>query len=557
MTPDADATPPFEFGLSLAGGVSCGAFTAGAVDFIVEALDAWESARERGDSDAPLHQVSLRMVAGASSGALTSAVLAAALPYEVAPVHHDSPPVAEKANPLFGAWVDGTGLADLLGTSDAQVNGVRSLLDPTRVDLVARTAIDFGVKAPTRQRRWLADPLRLAFSVTNLRGVHFSLSNGRSALRKLLSSAHGDVMRFAFTGLGGAAAPQPRPDETPIALARHAPDGWERWGQTFATAALASAAFPLFLPARRLAPPAGQYSQATLLLPGGNCGPDEVLRPKPEGPAAQSRYEFDAVDGGLIDNTAQEVVRSELAGRDPLACNERDGRLARRAVLLIDPLLAAAQAPDDKPLPPISLAGTLAALLRTLLDQARLAPQDMALALRSDIYSRFIIAPQREDAAGEASSRYLAGASLGGLGGYLSRDFRRHDYQLGRRNAQQALAERFVLHADNPLFKDWSAEQRQRYAVGDGQELPVIPLVGQLHPRHGKAEVLPEWPFGKADPDGYAPALDARLGVLYRHLVKPWYLRWVLCPLWLLVRRPLRQRLVAAMVGGLRSHGLR
>ena len=48
MTPDTDATPPFEFGLSLAGGVSCGAFTAGAVDFIVEALDAWEAARERG-----------------------------------------------------------------------------------------------------------------------------------------------------------------------------------------------------------------------------------------------------------------------------------------------------------------------------------------------------------------------------------------------------------------------------------------------------------------------------------------------------------------------------
>ncbi len=559
MTTDsnADNATTFELGLSLAGGVSCGAFSAGAIDFIVEALDAWEAARERGDADAPRHQVSLRMVAGASSGALTSAVLAAALPYDISHVRQGSGEAAQKANPLFAAWVDGTSLADLLGTADASGDGVRSLLDPTRVDQVARAAIDFGSQATTRQRGWLADPLRLAFSVTNLRGVSFSLHNGRSSVRKIVSAMHGDFMRFAFSGLGGVPAAAPRSDETAIAVQRHAPDGWERWGRRFATAALGSAAFPLFLPARRQAPPAGQYSQASILLPGGGCGPDEVLHPQPVGPAAQSHFEFDAADGGLIDNNALDLVRTELAGGDPLACNERDGRLARRAVLLIDPLLGAPKV-ESEALRPISLAGTLSALVRTLLDQARLRPQDVALALRGDVYSRFIIAPQREEASGECSSRYLAGASMGGLGGYLAREFRLHDYLLGRRNAQQALAERFVLHADNPLFQNWSAEQRQRYAVGEGQhqELPIIPLVGRLHPRHGEAEPLPEWPLGKADPAAHAPALDARLGVLYSGLLRPWYLRLMLWPLWFLVRRPLRQRLVVAMTSGLRTHGL-
>jgi hypothetical protein len=565
MTADAGASPAttFEFGLSLAGGVSCGAFSAGAIDFIVEALDIWEAARERGDADAPPHHVSLRMVAGASSGALTSAVLAAALPYELSHVRRDSPAAVHKANPLFASWVDGTSLSDLLGSADASGDGVRSLLDPTRVEQVARAAIDFGSQAAARQRGWLADPLRLAFSVTNLRGVNFSLTNGRSSVRKIISAMHGDFMRFAFSGLGGTPAAPPRPDETAVAVQRHAPDGWERWGRRFATAALGSAAFPLFLPARRQAPPAGQYSQASIVLPGGSCEPDEVLHPRPIGPAAQPHFEFDAADGGLIDNNALDVVRTELAGGDPLACNERDGRLARRAVLLIDPLLGAPGV-DSEALRPISLGGTLAALVRTLLDQARLRPQDVALALRGDVYSRFIIAPQREvdgearQAGGECASKYLAGASLGGLGGYLAREFRLHDYLLGRRNAQQALAERFVLHADNPLFRHWSAEQRQRFAVGEGQqqELPIIPLTGQLHPRHGKAEPLPEWPLGKADPAAYAPALDARLGVLYSKLLKPWYLRLLLWPLWLLLRRPLRQRLVKAMASGLRTHGL-
>jgi len=559
MTTTASDATTFELGLSLAGGVSCGAFSAGAIDFIVEALDAWEAARERGDPDAPAHRVSLRIVGGASSGALTSAVLAAALPYEIRHVRQGSPREVEEANPLFRAWVDGTSLHDLLGTQDARDGGVRSLLDPTRVDMVAREAIGFGTRAPARQRGWLADPLRLVFSVTNLRGVSFSLGNGRSSVRRLLSTMHGDMMRFAFRGLGGAPAPAPRPNESVVHVQRHAPDGWERWGRHFATAALGSAAFPVFLPSRRQSPPPGQYADATLVLPGTGGGPGEVLHPRPEGPAAQPHYEFDAGDGGLIDNNALDAVRTELAGNDPAAGNERDGRLARRAVLLIDPLLGAPRI-DDAPLAPITLGGTLGALVRTLLDQARLRPQDAALALRSDVYSRVVIAPQRDEgAAGECSSRDLAGASLGGLGGYLARDFRLHDYLLGRRNAQQALAERFVLQAANPLFQNWSEAQRGRYAVtgpGGEQELPVIPLVGRLHPRHGEAEPVPAWPLGKADPAAFGPAIDARLNAVFRGLVRPWYLRWMLCPLWWLARPSLRRRLVAAMADGLRAHGL-
>jgi hypothetical protein len=81
-------------------------------------------------------------------------------------------------------------------------------------------------------------------------------------------------------------------------------------------------------------------------------------------------------------------------------------------------------------------------------------------------------------------------------------------------------------------------------------------LMGHLHPRHGKAEPLPEWPLGKADPAAYGPALDARLRVLYSKLLRPWYLRLLLWPWWFLLRRPLRQRLVKAMASGLRTHGL-
>ncbi|CAN7773389.1 patatin-like phospholipase family protein [Variovorax sp. LjRoot175] len=562
MTKDAVDVPTFELGLSLAGGVSCGAFTAGAIDFIVEALDAWEEAKNRGDVDAPHHRVTLRIVGGASSGALTAAVLGAALPYAIRPVRENSTLEEGEANPLFDSWVNMTGLEELLGTQDAKVGRVRSVFDPTHLDMVARKAIEYGTSEHAKRpkphdRNWLADPLRMAFTVTNLRGVTFSLSRPFGAIKELLTTVHGDVMRFAITGIGDRPAASPRPDEELVSISRHAPDEWDTWGKKFATAALASAGFPLFLPARRLAPPAGQYSDTPVVLHGGACGPDQVELVLPVGPAQAGHYEFDAVDGGLIDNDAIEVVRMELLDRNPLACNPRDGRLSRRAVLLIDPLLGSFKPPADD-LKPITLASTFSGLVRTLLEQARLRPEDIALATREDVYSRFIIAPHRKDQAGEKARNDLAGASLGGLGGYLSRDFRRHDYFLGRRNAQQALAWHFVLDENNSLFDEpaWNAEQRKRYRVAGRSELPIIPLVGKLHPCHGEEEPLPDWPLSKADPASFAHAIEARLHVLYCNLLRPWWIRLLFYPLWIFLRRPVRKKLVAAMVDGLRKHDL-
>ena len=51
MTPETHATPkpgpdtPFEIGLVMAGAISAGTYTAGVIDFLIEALDEWESAK--------------------------------------------------------------------------------------------------------------------------------------------------------------------------------------------------------------------------------------------------------------------------------------------------------------------------------------------------------------------------------------------------------------------------------------------------------------------------------------------------------------------------------
>ena len=77
----SNETPVFEMGLVLAGAVSAGAYTAGVIDFIVEALDDYERARTTGKDggetwDGPTHSVRLPVISGASAGGMTAAITA-------------------------------------------------------------------------------------------------------------------------------------------------------------------------------------------------------------------------------------------------------------------------------------------------------------------------------------------------------------------------------------------------------------------------------------------------------------------------------------------------
>src|SRR5258708_30846348 len=68
---------PFQLGLVLAGAISAGAYTAGVLDFLFHALSDWEE--HRNDPGVPQHRVVLKVVAGASAGAMTGALGAVAL----------------------------------------------------------------------------------------------------------------------------------------------------------------------------------------------------------------------------------------------------------------------------------------------------------------------------------------------------------------------------------------------------------------------------------------------------------------------------------------------
>src|SRR5688572_24463863 len=100
--------PNFQIALTLAGAVAAGSYTAGVLDFLIEALDAWHA-----DGTAP-HDVVLQAVSGASAGAVCAGIFAGTLRYAYPHVRLEDSRLPEnpvgESNPLYDAWVNRFGI---------------------------------------------------------------------------------------------------------------------------------------------------------------------------------------------------------------------------------------------------------------------------------------------------------------------------------------------------------------------------------------------------------------------------------------------------------------
>lgn len=507
MSTTAPAAAPFELGLVMAGAVSAGAYTAGVLDFLYLALDEWQAALARGEP-VPDHRVQLRVVTGASAGGICGAIALSEIAWRSEPVAADPGPRC--ANRFFDTWVNRIDISALLGSADPMDQGPRALLDCTVLDEVAASVLQ-GSGLP-RQVPWVAPQLDLLMTVTNLRGVPYSLGFQGSTQRDGMVS-HADHVHWSLSADGQAGPP--------AALRLR----WDQLGQRtgaaglMPVAALATAAFPVALQPRVLrydfAP--GQpdlYSQRPLSFGNANqmaCDWGPAGAPRP--------YEFLCVDGGVMNNEPLELARRCLAGAQ--GYNPRPGELATRALLMIDPFPEGeALAPDYSAPAQADLLATGFGLFSALIQQSRFKPEELALASDPEVFSRFLISPVRKDNQGQAvrgSASGIASAALGGFAGFLDRGLRLHDFLLGRRNAQQFLRAHLDLPAVNPLFDSWSgaawASGWQHEGVHGEAMLPIIPLLG----RAALPIALPDWPqVGRAR---LAEVGDA-LGHRYQHVTQ-------------------------------------
>ena len=475
-------TGTFEFGLVLAGAVSAGAYTAGVMDFLFQALDEWHRLRGE-DENLPQHNVVLRVISGASAGGINGAIAAAACRYDFLPVTLGNANQRGPENPFFNTWVRGIQIDRLLDPSDLERGEpVRSVLNSESLDELAMSIA--GLKGNTNnvagKRGWLADPFKLLLTVTNLRGVPYEVRfSGNTGFGHEMVM-HRDHMGFTVPVFRDPAQ-APAPDLVPLTWRNSAKDpAWK----LLATTALASGAFPLALASRSLSRPGSDYDYR-YVFPHAAGG----LVYSPPRIKSDEAYEFKAVDGGTMNNEPFELAHRELAGLK--GRNPRTGETACRALIMVDPFTD----PEHKPTKSDgSLLGTFLALMSAFKAQTRFKQIDLTLAEAEDVYSRFMIAPSRN---GIKGSKAVASGGLSGFLGFFCEDYRMHDYMLGRENCQRFLRDWFVLPSDNALFCSWPQaalecdDFRSRSSHREGHR-QIIPLVGKA----AEPQKLDKWPAG-------------------------------------------------------------
>jgi hypothetical protein len=307
---------------------------------------------------------------------------------------------------------------------------------------------------------------------------------------------HADFVRFALV-YPGQTLGQPRPDELVLGFGDMPLPQATNW-EHFSEFARATAAFPIGFPARPLSRPTEHYRWRVVAYPPGPGGQSGYLLSWPDWDAmvpeaaavVPDDWHFLAVDGGATDNEPIQLARTALAGL--LNRNPRDPEEANRAVWLIDPFAGRAPlGPEGSTTFPVELG----AVATTLAQQTRYDTADLLMAGDEKIFSRFMLTPRRGELTGEEA---IASGGLGAFIGFACAAFIRFDYLLGRQNCQQFLRETFVLSEGNPLFGDWSGDDKTRFRGPAGQAmLPIIPLVGDA----AVDETLDPWPKGKLDPE--------------------------------------------------------
>lgn len=521
-----DTRPPsegvFEIALAAAGGTSTGAYIAGVLDFIVEAFSCWQAARENGDT--PSHRVVLRNLTGTSAGglgvALTSLMIARDCPPAMDPrVWTQLKPPTEaqdrNQNPLFSAWVDKISLDRLLSHPDAQTG---ALFHAAPVDIREEVFAALAQRPFAEGRDWATTPLDVRITVGNLRGVPFALDfNNTAAQAGAVEryTMHKDHLAFALdlSASGGTAdAHGPAPDAhvlDPNDFPHHAT--WNVFGVT----AVASSSIPLVFPPQQVHQLADAYDWRGSFWRTQPLPAAAVVDLPAWSPTRPVNYAFTATDGGVFNNAPFDIAHARLAGAR--GRNPQSGLEARRAVILIDPLVdETASTPSDPP----GLVGALLAMVMGPIAQSRLGALDLAQIKDETTYSRFMISPSRDHptrpGVAWGPSKSLMTSPLRAILGFAHRAYREHDFLLGRRNAQAFLRNHFALPVGHSLFLGRAecpaADVIQR---ANGPHRPIIPLRGSAD--HPQPE--PAWPW-KALTDAEIKRLSGLFNTRFESLYK-------------------------------------
>lgn len=572
--------PTFILGVTMAGAVSAGAYNAGVFDFLIQALEEWERAREQDTSQAsserkvPNHRILVPVITGASAGGATAALGVFALSERTnLPAPEDAAKTRFVVPQLYQTWVESISFTTesrnhtLLGDTDLrQGKKVASLLDGSVLKSTAETIIR-ETKINAKPRPYLTDDLHLFLTVTNLRGIPYGIHfTGAGTSVAHMMSLHADRVHYCFNGIGSGKFTSNWLNlygDTGVAVsAQFIQSTFTGSGNShnkalvahFISASLATGAFPVGLPAQHLSTHTSEYAnRAWPYRSSKELGKITPAWPKNRDGLNAYDVTYVGVDGGVINNEPFEIARWTIMS-EPGERNEPDATKCDRAVLLVDPFPQLGtfdpNLSEEDSLAMLCLRAILLALFPTLKNQARVKPIDLARSVNNKfVFSRFIIAPVRHVGSGSNERQAidpLATGVLSAFGGFLSRKFPEHDYQLGRRNCQKFLREHFCILKTNAVVAGWPDECEKRHTIErDGDFYRVlIPLFGSAN----EEVTRPTWPRVEDQVvEQFIGAVKTRGNALVAKMAKTefssWMWSWIVRGVWRVHRTAILQRI--------------
>ena len=493
-----ETTSTLHLGITMAGAVSGGAYTAGVMDYLFEALQQWEAAKnEEKDlppeqKKVPYHQVQIDVIGGASAGAITAAFAALACytgiesvrDHKTAKFKHFKP----KNNLLFDAWVNLAGgkkvpepIRRMLSTKDLSgSDGIPSLLNSAPIDEVSSRAIEHVACSPKKPwPSFVAEDLEILLTLCSLRGIPVGIdfnsdNNSWSARPSHQMSIHKQYARFTTHG---------ETMEAPRAMLIRKSD--RDTLENLINCAKASAAFPMGLQARDVSLSRNHVKhQFGIFYQLNEAALDSIF----ESGNVPDPFEFTSIDGGALNNEPFTEI----------ALIMRERKIDDFAMILVDPFPNFSEKPQ-KYKPQKFLRELGISILGALRNQGMLKETDLKEmgGRKKEVratYKKNMIYPTRrvfnpKSGEWDKQKNPMACGALGGFSGLLSRDFRVHDYFLGRQNCRNFLHSYFTMEfktspsAENhEIFKDWTPQMRQRYQVVWRDEpgiihLPIIPVL--------------------------------------------------------------------------------
>ncbi|WP_136668942.1 patatin-like phospholipase family protein [Flavobacterium sp. H122] len=459
----------FKIGLCLAGAVSAGAYSAGVVDYLMEALHEWEKRKVSDPENTPNHQIEISAIGGASAGGITGLIMASMLDEDwshVSKINNIKDNFSQ--NKLYNAWVDmeeNNMMNKLLETEDH--NACDSLLNSNFIDRLANKILTSDSKTEL-PRPFISNNVKVFVTLTNLRGMDFNIafrSNAQKGENYIVTS-HNDYACFNVS----------KSNES-----QYNNDGWipldfkNKLNVDLAkSAAMGTGAFPVFLKSRN-------FSRENKYL--NDLDWFSTITRQAKNPFTEPVITTNNIDGGVINNEPFEYVRKILVEQtgqsDPKLYESFD--TFESTIITIDPFPNG----ENQTSTGIRKANFINGIFDTLgalIDQARLKPSALITALDSNNASNYLIAPVRHDETGnrfEGDAAIACGA-LSGFSGFINKEFRVHDYFLGRANCEMFLREHFTVPFDtkNPIIKKgYENINLDNFITGEDEKfLPIIPI---------------------------------------------------------------------------------